>query len=88
MSKTKLTIWYHSASPPQIIGNHTNGCFIGLYDGLHETLMTANNLARPWSSEVITQDYNGDYHLFQKHKHYEKYPSKDEFAATYETIKV
>tara|TARA_Y100001951_G_scaffold97933_1_gene98152 strand:+ start:62 stop:328 length:267 start_codon:yes stop_codon:yes gene_type:complete len=88
MSKTKLTIWYHSASPPQIIGRHNNGCFVGNYDGLHKTLMTANNLARPWRSQVITQDYEGDYHLFQTDKHWRDYPSKDTFAASYETIKV
>jgi hypothetical protein len=88
MSKTKLTIWYHSASPPQIIGNHNNGLFIGIYDGLHQTITAANNLKRPWRCEVISQDKDGDYHLFQTHKHWRDYPSKDTFAASYETIKV
>jgi len=87
MGNTKLTIWYHSASPPQIIGNHNNGLFIGLYDGLHQTITAANNLERPWCCEVIAQDTQGDYHLFQTFKHWRDYPSKDTFAASYETIK-
>jgi len=86
MSKTRNIIWYHSSSPPQIIGNHSNGCYIGNYDGLHTCLINANK--HKWKSVTVSQDIFGDYHLFQTEKHWFKYPSKKNFMANYETIKV
>ena len=83
----KNRIWYHTNTTPQIIGNHNNGCFIGDYEGLHKCLQTANNLKRPWKSVVVSQDCDGDYHLFQTDKHWIKYPSRHEFMASYEIMK-
>ncbi len=85
MSKTRNTIWYHSSSPPQTIGNHTNGCFIGSYDGLHTCLINANK--HRWKAVTVSQDNKGDYHLFQTFKHWLNYPNKKDFMANYETIK-
>ena len=61
--------------------------FIGDYEGLHKCLQTANNLKRPWKSVVVSQDRDGDYHLFQTDKHWIKYPSRHEFMASYEIMK-
>ena len=76
-----MFIWYHSASPPQHIGNHNSGCFVGDYSAIRKCVQDANNLARPWRSRVVAQSQNGDFHLFQKIEHYNLYLAKDDFAA-------
>ena len=76
-----MIIWYHSSSPPQRIGNHNSGCFVGDYSAIRKCAESANNLPRPWITRVIAQDFDGDFHLFQKQEHFDRYPSKDSFAA-------